>query len=218
MRCSSENSRSSSSSTIWLQSAPALARMLVGLVQLAPPYNVTYKSLYMMTVVSLYRLRSEVLHEPGAAAAVSDVLLLLLLLGPAAVILLAHQTTEYKRCHNQPCNAMPLHGKGDPGKRRSNTNPCQPSSRRCGGATARCPGAPYRTAAPLHDDTGVLTARFYRRLPRSKRAAKKSHACHLTCSTPTCCCCCCCQQQLLLLLPTATAAAAANSNCCCCCC
>jgi hypothetical protein len=57
---------------------------------------------------------------------------------------------------------------------------------------------------PLHADTGVLTARFYRRLPRSKRDAKKSclssnlQYSHLL-------------LLLLLLLPTATATAAAAS-------
>jgi hypothetical protein len=75
------------------------------------------------------------------------------------------------------------------------------------GAQAHC--------TPLHADTGVLTARFYRRLPRSKRAAENP-ACHPTCSTPVCCCCC--QQQLLLLLllllllvQGSTASAAATS-------
>jgi hypothetical protein len=56
---------------------------------------------------------------------------------------------------------------------------------------------------PLHADTGVLTARFYRRLPRSKRAAKKSClSSNLQYSRLL---------LLLLLLPTATATAAAAS-------
>ena len=55
---------------------------------------------------------------------------------------------------------------------------------------------------PLHADTGVLTARFYRRLPRSKRAAKKSCLpSNLQYS----------RLLLLLLLPTATATVAAAS-------
>jgi hypothetical protein len=57
---------------------------------------------------------------------------------------------------------MPLHGKGDPGKRRSNNNPCQPSSSLAPGDVEVQLRAAQAHRTPLHADTGVLTAGFYR--------------------------------------------------------